>query len=135
MCEHCSSESWWTGPLGNDEAICEYSDEHSNIRCLAPPTAWSYERYVEDHLCAEHTEEENVLLDEGLGNILRDSGYHRSVDYLPIGENASDLCSYWVEDDSERGHGACDKPARFATMVIERKAYCAEHLESLDIPR
>ena len=134
MCEHCSTGTMWTEPYDEEEGICEYSpepDEGPEIPDMCPnhPVAWSLERYVDDHFCQRHMEEENDSLDEGLGEFLREGGLQLSTDFLPISQPQSPLCSYIVfPDESGENRSPCGQPAKHAKMVIERWSFCQEHL-------
>ncbi len=135
VCEHCSTGTKWTKSFGEEDGICEYSLEPEEGRersggCPNHPVAWSFERFVEDHLCQRHMEEEDVSLDEGLGEFLREGGLQVSTDFLPITELQLPPCSYLVfADESGQDRSPCGQPAKHAKMVIERWSFCQEHLE------
>ena len=89
MCEHCSTGTSWIKSFGEEDGVCEYSLEPEEGRewsggCPNHPVAWSIERFVEDHLCQRHMEEEDVSLDEGLGEFLREGGLQVSTDFLRL---------------------------------------------------
>ncbi len=134
MCEHCSTGTSWTEPFSEEEGICDSSpepDEGPEIpdMCSNQPVAWAFERFVEDHLCERHMEEENDSLDEGLGEFLREGDLQLSTDFLPISEPLPPKCSYIVfPDESGENRSPCGQPAKHAKMVIERSSFCQEHL-------
>ncbi len=134
MCEHCSTGTSWTEPFSEEEGICDSSPEPDGgpeipDMCPNQPVAWSLERYVDDHLCQRHMEEENDSLDEGLGEFLREGGLQLSTDFLPISGQQLPLCSYVVfPDESGENRSPCGQPANHAKMVIERWSFCQEHL-------
>ncbi len=134
MCAHCSTGSKWTEPFGDETESCEYSpgpkegQEKPGV-CPKQPAAWAYERFIEDHLCQRHMEEENDSLDEGLGEFLREGDLQLSTDFLPISEPQPPKCSYIVfPDESGENRSPCGQPAKHAKMVIERSSFCQEHL-------
>ncbi len=134
MCEHCSTGTIWREPFDEEEGICDYSPEtdegpETPDMCPIQPVAWAFERFVEDHLCQSHMEEENDSLDEGLGEFLREGGLQLSTDFLPISEPQSPSCSYIVfPDESGENRSPCGQPAKHAKMVIERWSFCQKHL-------
>ena len=94
--------------------------------CEEPATCLVYERYLEDHLYEEHVAEENRDLDEGLGDFLRDAGFQRSVDFLPIQQEAT--CDHFVGNPLlSETMTTCGKQATFAKMVVEATVLCDEH--------
>ena len=102
--------------------------EETPDMCPNNPVAWSFERFVEDHLCPEHMEEENVNLDDGLGDFLRQADLQLSADFLPIADQPPP-CSYIVfTDESGQNRRPCGNSAAYAKMVIERWSFCQEHL-------
>ncbi len=137
MCEHCSTGAKWTEPISEEDGICEYSPEPEEGRerpgrCRNHPVAWSFERFVEDHLCQRHMEEEDVSLDEGLGDFLRKGNLQLSTDFLPISRQQLPPCSCIVfADESGQNRSPCGQPAKHAKMVIERWSFCQEHLGEL----
>ena len=134
MCEHCSTGTIWTESFDEEEGICDHSpepDEGPDIPDMCPiqPVAWFLERFVEDHLCQRHMEEENDSLDEGLGEFLRKGGLQLSTDFLPISQPQPPQCSYIVfPDESGENRSPCGQPAKHAKIVIERSSFCQEHL-------
>ncbi len=82
-----------------------------------------YERFVEDHLCQAHMEEENVYLDEGLGDFLREADLQLSAYFLPIAQNG-EPCSHIVfGDDSGQDLSFYGQLAKYARIVIERWSF------------
>ena len=134
VCAHCSTGSRWTEPFGDETESCEYSLEPKEGRekpgvCPKQPAAWAYERFIEDYLCQRHMEEEDIQLDEGLGDFLRKGNLQLSTDFPPISEQQSPPCSYVVfADESGKDRSPCGQPAKHAKMVIERWSFCQEHL-------
>ena len=75
-------------------------------------------------------EEENVYLDEGLGDFLRKGDLQLSTDFLPIFGQHLQPCSYIVfADESGQDRSPCGQSAKHAKMVIERWSFCQEHLD------
>ncbi len=135
MCEHCSTSTGWRKPYSDEAGICEYSPEPEKATempdmCPNYPVAWAFRRFVEDHLCDRHMEEDNARLDRGVGNFLRQADLQLSADFLPISGQQSPPCSFVLSDSKSRqSRGPCAQPARHAKMVIERWSFCQEHLE------
>jgi len=134
VCEHCSTGTGWTEPFRQEAGICEYAPEPekgSELPDMCPnyPVAWAFQRFVEDHLCDRHMEEDNARLDRGVGNYLRQADLQLSADFLPISGQQPPPCSIVLFDASSRqSRGPCPQPARHAKMVIERWSFCQEHL-------
>ena len=135
MCEHCSTGIGWREPHSEEAGICEYSPEPEKgtempDMCPNHPVAWAFQRFVEDHLCDRHIEEDNARLDRGVGNFLRQADLQLSADFLPISGQQPPPCSFVLFDaKSRQSRGPCAQPARHAKMVIERWSFCQEHLE------
>ncbi len=88
MCDHCRTRKSWRTDLFEDEVLsCEYIEDLDDEGCPAQAIALITGRYVEDHLCKDCTEKEADQLGEGLGDFLRQHGFQKSVDYLPITES------------------------------------------------
>jgi hypothetical protein len=134
MYEHCSTGTVWTEPYSEEDGICEYSpepEEGSEMPDMCPnyPVAWDYQRFVENHLCDRHMEEDNARLNRGVGNILRQADLQLSTDFLPISGQPLPPCSYIVfGDESGQDRSPCGQPAKHAKMVIERWSFCQQHL-------
>lgn len=131
MCEHCRSGHMWEGDIGED--ICEWvpepleDEDELPSMCLNPATRAWVERFVEDHLCQEHVDRENVALDGGLGNVYRATRRQESVDYLPI-HGIQPACDVPVGNPLlGEPMTKCVNRATHARMVIEKTTYCAEH--------
>ena len=126
MCEHCSTGTGWTEPFSQEAGICEYAPEPekgSELPDMCPnyPVAWAFLRFVEDHLCDRHMEEDNARLDRGVGNYLRQADLQLSADFLPISGQQPPSCSFVLFDTSSgQSRGPCARPAKHAKMVIER---------------
>ena len=99
--------------------------------CPNYAVVWAFQRFVEDHLCDRHMEEDNARLDRGVGNFLRQADLQLSADFLPISGQQPPPCSFVLFDArSRQSRGPCAQPARHAKMVIERWSFCQEHLEN-----
>ncbi len=119
MCEHCLVEKVWAEPIGDEEQEqCEYDSEGEECTALA-----SYlisDRHVEHHLCQEHVDLANDLLDKGLGPFLRAAGVQQSVDYLPVGPG--EVCDHIAPGSLE----ACGNQATHAEMLTSILAFACE---------
>ena len=89
MCEHCRSGKIWEED--KEEDVCEWSnpapledEDELPPMCPNPATRVVWDRHVEDHLCDEHVDQENVDLDRGVGDL------HRSLAF----SNRSTICQY-----------------------------------------
>ena len=89
MCEHCSSGFMWEGDTKAD--VCawrnpEQPQDEDELPVMYPNPAIRMVRakFVEDHLCNEHVDRENVDLDRGVGDLYRS---------LAFG-NRSTICQY-----------------------------------------
>ena len=76
MCEHCRSGKMWKED--KEEDVCEWSnpepledEDELPPMCPTPATRVVWDRHVEDHLCDEHVDQENVDLDRGVGDLHR----------------------------------------------------------------
>ena len=68
MCEHCRSGKMWKED--KEEDVCEWSnpepledEDELPPMCPNPATRVVWDRHVEDHLCDEHVDQENVDLE------------------------------------------------------------------------
>ncbi len=118
MCDHCRTRRSWRTELDEDEVLsCEYIEDLDDEGCPAQAIALITGRYVEDHLCRDCTEKETEQLDEGLGDFLREHGFQKCVDYLPVTESPGGCTG-----------PSCSNLASFAKMVIETWGYCEDHM-------
>ncbi len=113
MCEHCGARKVWGNPLDPDD------QEGIGCECGKPAVYLVYERCVEDHLCAEHMEEESAELHNGLGDFMRSFRLQQSCKMLPIRQEAT--CSH-LGASLDR----CGKRATYAKVVVEEWVLCAD---------
>ena len=125
MCEHCREGRTWQEPFvqADEMDFCEYSSEDASEHCERPPSMVTYDRHVEDHLCAEHVALADRQLDEGRGQLLREAGLQQSEDFLPLQEEAT--CSFI--ESGPQSLPACGEPATHAKMVIDVSTHCSSH--------
>ncbi len=132
MCEHCRSGKMWKED--KEEDVCEWSnpepledEDELPPMCPNPATRVVWDRHVEDHLCDEHVDQENVDLDRGVGDLHRSFGLQQSVDYLPIRDSQCPCSGYLGNPLQGEPVTKCLNPASHAKMVIEKYTYCVEH--------
>ena len=114
MCDHCLTRKSWRTELDEDEVLSwEYIEDLDDDGCPAHAIALITGRYVEDHLCKDCTVKETDQWYEGLADFLREHGFQKSVDYLPI-----------TGSPGECTGPSCSNLASFAKMVIETWGYC-----------
>ena len=133
MCEHCSSGFMWEGDTKADVCAWRNAEQPEDevelpVMCPNPATRVVREKFVEDHLCNEHVDQENADLDCGVGDLYRSFGLQQSVAYLPIRDSQCP-CSGYLGNPLQGGPMTkCLNPATHAKMVIENYTYCEKHI-------
>ncbi len=151
MCHYCEQDEIWGEPLEPDEADeeeyqCEWLDETDaddgddedeeeeeedleQRRCLNRAVHAVQQRYVDEHLCAEHADAVKQDLSEGLGDLLAEAGLEDECEFLsiPLG---SDACEYVHPLDMLRPAAEvteCGRPATRAKRVVTTTFLCTPH--------
>ena len=89
MCEHCSSGFMWEGDTKADVCAWRNAEQPEDevelpVMCPNPATRVVREKFVEDHLCNEHVDQENADLDREVGDLYRFFAF----------SNRSTICQY-----------------------------------------
>jgi hypothetical protein len=149
MCLYCEQDEVWGEPLEPDEADeeyqCEWLDETDRddeddedeedeedleqSRCLSRALHAVHQRYVDEHLCAEHADAVRRDLSEGLGDLLAQAGLEDECEFLsiPLG---SEVCEYAHPLDMIRPAvevTECGSPATYAKRVVTTTFLCTPH--------
>ena len=140
MCEHCRTAKSWHEPISTQDATqCEWLPDLSDMPEMEEPLELAdelevescermaavlfHERYVEDHLCAQHTAEVLAdLADEELQALLETAALQEESEMLPIHED--EACEY-IGSLTEITE--CNKKATHALVVTVAMALCTEH--------
>ena len=108
MCQYCSIDDDELLKLpAAEEGFCEYSTEESPSLCGRRARYASKFRYMDEHLCEEHMQEQAKDLKEGL------------MDFQESGETCDhSLLPNWT---------ACGEPAGYALINTALSYVCKEH--------
>lgn len=137
MCEHCTGTKISGKDLGPGERtgcqrfIPPNEEEASSLgqECGKLAAYVVRKRYVEEHLCAEHVEEEDEAIHDGLGDFMRELGIQESCEFLPIRQEAT--CDGLGNLLSGASLERCARRATYAKLVVEESVVCAQHAQEI----
>ena len=123
MCQYCSidEDELLTLPAG-EEGFCEHSTDDE------PPcgedAGYAHKfRYMDEHLCEEHMEEQAKDLKEGLMDFQESLGFSTGVTIKKI--DLGETCDHASLPDLVE----CGKPAGYALINTALSYVCEEHKE------
>ncbi len=126
MCKFCRFRKIEGRPI-DEEIECEWVDGDNGAMCAEPSRYIVGYAYVEEHLCASHTQMEKIELKTGLADFLDAFGFGGKTKFLKI-DNSDEPCDYF--DPLEPG-SECGKKAAFAKYVEMEECFCVDHAASM----
>ena len=122
MCQYCSIDDDELLKLpAAEEGFCEYSTEESPSLCGRRARYASKFRYMDEHLCEEHMQEQAKDLKEGLMDFQESLGFSTGVTIKKI--EPGERCDHTLFPDWTE----CGKPAGYALINTALSYVCEGH--------